>query len=127
MPEDLYSINLNDKLPAIVADSIVSRTLWTAERVKAVLFGFAPGQELSEHTASTPAMNVVATAPIPGKRMPSRPWAGLIALRSLMSNQFPCWERTLFQRHAASVTPDPDDALERGQIGQNGEEENHDF
>lgn len=37
-------------------DSIVSRTIHRDERVKVVLFGFAPGQELSEHTASTPAI-----------------------------------------------------------------------
>ena len=30
--------------------------------------------------ASTPAMNVVATAPIPGVRMPSLPVAGLISV-----------------------------------------------
>jgi quercetin dioxygenase-like cupin family protein len=56
MNEEVYSINLNDKLPEVVADSIVSRTLFGSERVKAVLFGFAAGQELSEHTASTPAI-----------------------------------------------------------------------
>ncbi|MDR7420107.1 MAG: cupin domain-containing protein [Armatimonadota bacterium] len=38
------------------ADSIVSRTIYKDERVKAVLFAFAPGQELSEHTASTAAI-----------------------------------------------------------------------
>jgi quercetin dioxygenase-like cupin family protein len=38
------------------ADGIVSRTIHQDDRVKAVLFGFAAGQELSEHTASKPAM-----------------------------------------------------------------------
>jgi quercetin dioxygenase-like cupin family protein len=38
------------------ADSILSRTIYRDERVKAVLFAFAPGQELSEHTASTAAI-----------------------------------------------------------------------
>lgn len=38
------------------AESIVSRTIHKDERVKAVLFAFAPGQELSEHTASTAAI-----------------------------------------------------------------------
>ena len=37
-------------------DSIVSRTYFEDERVKAILFGFATGQELSEHTASQPAI-----------------------------------------------------------------------
>jgi len=34
----------------------LSRTIFHDERLKAVLFGFAAGQELSEHTASTPAI-----------------------------------------------------------------------
>jgi quercetin dioxygenase-like cupin family protein len=35
---------------------ILSRTLCNADGLKAVLFGFAPGEELSEHTASRPAI-----------------------------------------------------------------------
>jgi quercetin dioxygenase-like cupin family protein len=35
---------------------IVSRTLFNGDRLKAVLFGFAQGEELSEHTASMPAV-----------------------------------------------------------------------
>ena len=38
------------------ADGTLSRTLHQDERLKAVLFGFAAGQELSEHTSSTPAV-----------------------------------------------------------------------
>jgi quercetin dioxygenase-like cupin family protein len=38
------------------ADGILSRTVFQDERVKAVLFGFSAGQELSEHTAAKPAM-----------------------------------------------------------------------
>jgi quercetin dioxygenase-like cupin family protein len=38
------------------ADGTLSRTLFQDEQLKAVLFGFAAGQELSEHTASTPAI-----------------------------------------------------------------------
>ncbi len=38
------------------ADGTLSRTLHQDERLKAVLFGFSAGQELSEHTASTPAV-----------------------------------------------------------------------
>lgn len=50
-----YFEDLIESLPEIPPDSIVSRTLHTDDDVKAVLFGFAPGQELSEHTASMPA------------------------------------------------------------------------
>ena len=35
---------------------ILSRTLFTDDRVKAVIFGFGQGEELSEHTASMPAI-----------------------------------------------------------------------
>jgi quercetin dioxygenase-like cupin family protein len=38
------------------ADGTLSRTLYQDDRLKAVLFGFSAGQELSEHTASTPAI-----------------------------------------------------------------------
>lgn len=38
------------------ADGILSRTLFQDEQVKAVVFGFGQGQELSEHTAAKPAM-----------------------------------------------------------------------
>lgn len=38
------------------ADSILSRTIYKDDRAKAVLFAFAPGQELSEHTAATAAI-----------------------------------------------------------------------
>jgi len=34
---------------------ILSRTLYADEHAKVVLFGFAPGEELSEHTSSRPA------------------------------------------------------------------------
>jgi len=37
-------------------DGILSRTLHQDEQVKVVLFGFGAGQELSEHTASKPAI-----------------------------------------------------------------------
>jgi quercetin dioxygenase-like cupin family protein len=38
------------------ADGILSRTIFQNDKVKAVVFGFGPGQELSEHTAAKPAM-----------------------------------------------------------------------
>jgi quercetin dioxygenase-like cupin family protein len=34
---------------------ILSRTLFNDDRLKVVLFGFGPGEEFSEHTASMPA------------------------------------------------------------------------
>ena len=37
-------------------DGIISRTLHQDEHLKAVLFGFSAGQELSEHTAAVPAI-----------------------------------------------------------------------
>jgi len=43
-------------LPEIPPDSILSRTVFADDQIKVVLFGFAPGQELSEHTASQPAL-----------------------------------------------------------------------
>jgi quercetin dioxygenase-like cupin family protein len=49
-------IDLFSHLPEITADTIVSRTIHNDDQVKAVLFGFAAGQELSEHTASVPAV-----------------------------------------------------------------------
>jgi quercetin dioxygenase-like cupin family protein len=48
--------DLSDLLTTIPADSIVSRTFYTGGQIKAILFGFAAGQELSEHTASQPAI-----------------------------------------------------------------------
>lgn len=56
--EELYKYipNLTAELPEIPPDTIVSRTLFDDENVKAVIFGFAAGQELSEHTASQSAL-----------------------------------------------------------------------
>ena len=48
--------NMKGMIPDIPLDSIVSRTVHEDEGIKVVLFGFAEGQELSEHTASQPAM-----------------------------------------------------------------------
>jgi len=49
--EDIYKL-----LSEIPADSIVSRTFFSSDQSKGILFGFAPGQELSEHTAARPAI-----------------------------------------------------------------------
>lgn len=40
----------------IPRDGILSRTLYQDDHVKVVLFGFDKGQDLSEHTASMPAL-----------------------------------------------------------------------
>jgi len=37
-------------------DGILSRTLHDDDRLRVVLFGFSEGQQLSEHTASVPAV-----------------------------------------------------------------------
>jgi len=51
-----YFADLAGEMGEIAADSIVSRTLYSDDDLKVILFGFAPGQELSEHTASMPAV-----------------------------------------------------------------------
>ena len=57
MPENyLFAENVAELVPEIPPDSIVSRTFYEADRLKAILFGFAPGQELSEHTSARPAI-----------------------------------------------------------------------
>lgn len=38
------------------SDGILTRTLFNGDDVKAVIFGFGQGEELSEHTASMPAI-----------------------------------------------------------------------
>ena len=51
-----FFADLSGEIPPIAPDSIVSRTLYTEGQLKVVLFGFAAGQELSEHTAAVPAI-----------------------------------------------------------------------
>lgn len=43
-------------IETITPDSIVSRTFFKGDRLKAILFGFDAGQELSEHTSSQAAI-----------------------------------------------------------------------
>jgi quercetin dioxygenase-like cupin family protein len=38
------------------ADGTLSRTIYQDDQLKAVLFGFSAGQELSEHTSAKPAV-----------------------------------------------------------------------
>ncbi len=54
--ELFFTPNLQELLGDAPVDSIVSRTFLRAGQNKAILFAFAPGQELSEHTASVPAI-----------------------------------------------------------------------
>ncbi len=51
----LYLTDLAQQVE-IPRDGILSRTLYQDEHVKVVLFGFDTGQDLSEHTASMPAL-----------------------------------------------------------------------
>ena len=44
------------QVPDMPDDSIISRTIFSDQNLKVILFGFASGQELSEHTASRPAI-----------------------------------------------------------------------
>lgn len=56
--DKLYSLltDINQAVQEIPLDSIVSRTVYRDRSLKAIVFAFAPGQELSEHTASVPAI-----------------------------------------------------------------------
>jgi quercetin dioxygenase-like cupin family protein len=55
-PEATWIEDLAALVPVISPDSIVSRTVLAGPGLKATLFGFAAGQELSEHTAAVPAV-----------------------------------------------------------------------
>lgn len=48
--------NLENLIDVIQPDSIVSRTFHKDDRMRAILFGFDAGQELSEHTSSQTAI-----------------------------------------------------------------------
>lgn len=51
-----YIASLAEQIKDIPPDSIVSRTFYSDEKMKGILFGFAAGQELSEHTSSQTAL-----------------------------------------------------------------------
>lgn len=51
-----FTADLAALIPGIPPDSILSRTFYEDEQLKAIVFAFAAGQELSEHTASHPAI-----------------------------------------------------------------------
>ncbi|MCZ7540113.1 MAG: cupin domain-containing protein [Anaerolineae bacterium] len=77
MSEFVYFEDLTALLAEIQPDSIISRTLHGDDDVKAVLFGFDAGQELSEHTAALPASIFVlrgeAELTLGGERRQARP------------------------------------------------------
>jgi quercetin dioxygenase-like cupin family protein len=56
MENHVFFPNLSETIFVIPTDSIVSRTIYKDGQLKAIVFAFAPGQELSQHTASVPAM-----------------------------------------------------------------------
>jgi quercetin dioxygenase-like cupin family protein len=57
MSDDMVFIdNLENMIDSFPPDSILSRTIYQDGSLKTILFGFQPGQELSEHTASVPAI-----------------------------------------------------------------------
>lgn len=49
-------IDLGTLLADIPPDTIISRTVFGNDQLKGTIFGFAPGEELSEHTAARPAI-----------------------------------------------------------------------
>ena len=48
--------DLQSLVTDIAAESIVSRTVYKDDGVRVILFGFAAGETLSEHTSSYPAI-----------------------------------------------------------------------
>lgn len=56
MTQHTYIANLQDIMPEVMNDSIISRVLLKNEAANVTLFGFDAGQELTEHTASRPAI-----------------------------------------------------------------------
>lgn len=52
---DLYP-NLVELAPEVPDGSILSRTFYKDDHLSMILFSFAPGEELSEHTSAYPAI-----------------------------------------------------------------------
>ena len=55
---DLYTLfaDVAALAPEVPDDAIHSRTFYKDDRLSAMVFSFAPGQELSEHTSAFPAV-----------------------------------------------------------------------
>lgn len=51
-----YFADLAGLMVEAPSDSIISRTIYKDDGIKVILFGFAAGQTLSEHTAAVPAI-----------------------------------------------------------------------
>jgi quercetin dioxygenase-like cupin family protein len=49
----LFLNNVTNLLTDVLDDSIISRTIYKDQQLKAVLFAFAAGQSLSEHTSAS--------------------------------------------------------------------------
>lgn len=56
MSENYYLLPDVEAEVEVPKDGILSRTVYSDAHVKVVVFGFDAGQELSEHTASLPAI-----------------------------------------------------------------------
>lgn len=56
MPDYTFIPQIRSTMPDITPDSTISRTVHDDDELKIVVFGFDAGQELSEHTASMPAI-----------------------------------------------------------------------
>jgi len=48
--------NISELVKEVPPDAIISRTFYEDDQMKSILFAFAAGQELSEHTAAKPAI-----------------------------------------------------------------------
>lgn len=51
-----YIADLLQELPAITSETTISRTIYDDNQMRVTLFGFAAGQQLTEHTATRPAI-----------------------------------------------------------------------
>ena len=73
----LHHLDVTGLLTEVPADSILSRSVYGDDRVRVTLFGFAAGQELTEHTASQPAIlhfvRGEADLELGGDRLQARP------------------------------------------------------
>lgn len=56
MSDYIFFTALSGMAAEVPPDSILSRTLYETDSVKALLFDFAKGQELSEHSSALPAI-----------------------------------------------------------------------
>lgn len=56
MSDYMFIKQIESTMPDITPDSTISRTVYDDDELKVVVFGFDSGQELSEHTASMPAV-----------------------------------------------------------------------